>query len=121
MMKWKKVTPELNRFLDENMSSFAADRRPMFGASTYFLNGNMFAGIHGDRIILRLSENDRRDVQSQYSDVTPFEPVEGRIMKEYVALPESVYSQPAVLKKWLERSYRYAQSLKPKAPAAKKK
>lgn len=113
-MKWKKVSPELNRFLDENMSAFPADRRPMFGASTYFVNGNMFVGIHEDRLILRLSEADRREIQSLYDDVTPFEPVEGRIMKEYVTLPESVYGQPDTLKKWLNRSYQYAQSLKPK-------
>lgn len=119
-MKWKKVPPELNRLLDDSISPFAANRRSMFGASTYFVNGNMFAGIHGERVILRLSEVDRRQIQSQFDEVTPFEPVEGRIMKEYVALPESVYSQPNVLKKWLDRSYRYAQSLKPKAPSKKK-
>lgn len=120
-MKWKKVTPELNRFLDENMASFPADRRPMFGASTYFVNGNMFVGIHEDRIIVRLSEVDRRDAFSLYDDVRPFEPMEGRVMKEYVTLPESVYSQPDVLREWLDRSYQYALSLKPKAKPAKRR
>jgi len=120
-MKWKKVTPELNRFLEDNMASFAADRRPMFGASTYFVNGNMFAGIHEDTIILRLSEADRREIISQHDDVAPFEPMPGRFMKEYVTLPESVYSQPDTFKKWLNRSYQYALSLKPKAKSVKKK
>ena len=119
-MKWKKVSPEMNRFLDDNMSAFPADRRPMFGASTYFANGNMFAGIHEDRIILRLSEADRREITSLYDDVTPFEPMPGRFMKEYVTLPESVYGQPDVLKKWLSRSHQYALSLKPKTPSARK-
>jgi TfoX/Sxy family transcriptional regulator of competence genes len=119
-MKWKKVSPELNRFLEENMASFAADRRPMFGASTYFVNGNMFAGIHEDTIILRLSEEDRREIASLHDDVTPFEPMAGRVMKEYVTLPESVYSQPETFRKWLTRSYQYALSLKPKVKPARK-
>ncbi|MBI2860631.1 MAG: TfoX/Sxy family protein [Chloroflexi bacterium] len=119
-MKWKKVSPELNSFLDERMASFSADRRPMFGASTYFVNGNMFVGIHEDRLILRLSEADRRDILSLYNDVTPFEPMEGRVMKEYVTLPQAVYSQPDVLGKWLEHSYQYALSLSPKARPARR-
>ncbi|MBI2858236.1 MAG: TfoX/Sxy family protein [Chloroflexi bacterium] len=118
-MKWKKVSPELNKFLDETMSAFPADRRPMFGASTFFVNGNMFVGIHEDRIIVRLSEADQKEILSLYRDVTPFEPMEGRVMKEYVTLPESVYRQPQVLKDWLSRSYQYALSLKPKATPAR--
>ena len=117
-MKWKKVTAELNSFLDEKMSSFDAVRRPMFGSACYFTNGNMFAGTHQDTIILRLSEEDRREIQSLYSEVTPFQPMEGRVMKEYVALPESVYGQSDTLKLWLSRSYQYALSLKPKVKPA---
>ena len=120
-MKWNRVSPELNEFLDKSMASFRADRRPMFGASTYFINGNMFLGIHEDRLIMRLSEADRHEIQALYDDVEPFEPAEGRFMKEYITLPESVYGQPDVLDKWLHRSYQYAQSLKPKVKLAGKK
>ena len=65
-IKWKKVSPELNRFLEKSMAPFAAERRPMFGASTFFVKGNMFAGIHEDTIILRLSEEDRQEIQSEF-------------------------------------------------------
>jgi TfoX/Sxy family transcriptional regulator of competence genes len=119
-MKWKKVTPELNDFLEQNMASFKADKRPMFGASTYFVHGNMFAGIHEDNIILRLSEKDRQAIMKAFDEVRPFEPMAGRPMKEYVTLPEPVYNQPDVFHKWLKRSFEYASSLKPKEkPAAK--
>ena len=120
-MQWEKVTPELNAFLDENMAAFKADKRPMFGASTYFVKGNMFAGIHEDTIILRLSERDRQEIMKTYDEVRPFEPVEGRLMKEYVALPETLYDQPDVFRKWLRRSFEYASSLKPKEKAAAKR
>ena len=119
-MKWKKVTPELNAFLEKNMASFKADRRPMFGASTYFVKGNMFAGIHEDTIILRLSEKDRQEIMKEYDEVRPFEPVAGRPMKEYVTLPESLYNEPDVFHKWLRRSYEYASSLKLKEKRAAK-
>ena len=41
-------------------------------------------------------------------------------MKEYIALPESVYGDAEVLREWLNRSYRYALSLKPKERKPKK-
>jgi TfoX/Sxy family transcriptional regulator of competence genes len=120
-VKWKKVTPELNDFLERNMVSFKADKSPMFGASTYFVNGNMFAGIHENTIILRLSEKDRQEIMKEFDEVRPFEQMAGRPMKEYVTLPEPVYNHPDVFQKWLRRSFEYASSLKPKEkPAAKK-
>jgi TfoX/Sxy family transcriptional regulator of competence genes len=90
----------------------------MFGAVTYFVNGNMFAGIHEDTIILRLSEKDRQEIMAADDEVKLFEPMEGRPMKEYVALPEPVYNQPDIFQRWLKRSYEYALSLKPKEKAA---
>jgi len=46
--------------------------------------------------------------------------VEGRPMKECVALPEPVYTRPEVFQKWLWRSFEYASSMKPKEkPAAR--
>ena len=114
LVKWKKVTPELNVFLDENMSAFNAVRRPMFGCNAYFVNGNMFTGTFEDSIILRLSEVDRLEITKTFDEVRPFEPVTGRPMKEYVTLPESVYEQTDIFRMWLRRSYEYASSLKPK-------
>jgi len=96
------------------MLSFDCQKKFMFGAPTYFVNNNMFVGIHQDTIILRLSEKDREEILSTNDEVTPFEPMEGRVMKEYIALPESVYGNPEDFRKWLNRSYRYALSLKPK-------
>lgn len=113
-MKWKKVSPELNRFLEEHMAPYPADRRAMFGASTYFVNGNMFAGVHEDRLILRLSEADRKKIMALFDEVALFEPMEGRPMKEYVTLPEPVYSHPDVVNEWLRRSWEYGRSLPPK-------
>lgn len=120
-MKWKKVTPELNRFLEDNMAGFPVEKRAMFGASTFFLNGNMFAGIHEDNIILRLSDSDRKAIAAEFDEIGPFEPMPGRPMKEYMAVPESVYTRPGVLRRWLEKSYDYAGSLPVKTKTRAKK
>jgi len=97
------------------MLSFDCQKKFMFGSPTYFINNNMFVGIHQDTIILRLSEKDREEILSTNDEAAPFEPMEGRIMKEYIALPESIYGNMDEFRKWLNRSYKYTSSLKPKA------
>jgi TfoX/Sxy family transcriptional regulator of competence genes len=119
-MKWKKTPPELIEFLDKTMLPFACSRRPMFGSIAYFVNHNMFIGALGDNIILRLSEKDRKEILTTHDEVAPFEPMPGRVMKEYVSLPESIYGNIEHFRKWLNRSYRYAESLKPKVPKQRK-
>ena len=113
-MKWKKVSPELSELLETSMLSFDCQKKFMFGAPTYFVNNNMFAGIHQDTIILRLSEKDRKEILATNDEAAPFEPMAGRIMKEYIALPESVFGHPDEFRQWLNRSHQYALSLKPK-------
>ena len=120
-MEWKKISPELRALLEVNMESFKCEKRAMFGAPTYFINNNMFAGIHGDTIIIRLSEGDREKILTAYKNARPFEPVKGRFMKEYIALPESVYNDKRALQEWLRRSFIYASSLPAKARKKKSK
>ncbi|MBM3148999.1 MAG: TfoX/Sxy family protein, partial [Chloroflexi bacterium] len=114
----KKVPPELSELLERTMLSFDCQKKFMFGSPTYFINNNMFVGIHQDTIILRLSEKDREEILSTNDEAAPFEPMEGRIMKEYIALPESIYGNMDEFRKWLNRSYQYALLLKPKAAKA---
>ena len=113
-MGWKKVTPELKALLETNVLSFDCEKRTMFGTPTYFKNNNnMFAGIHEDIIIIRLPNKDIQEIMAKYKDVKPFEPMKGRIMKEYLALPASLYNNTA-LQELLTRSFLYASSLPPK-------
>ncbi len=119
-MPWKKANKELISLLENAVSQYRCDRKPMFGSPTFFVNNNMFAGVHEDTIILRLSEADRRELYSQYDEAGPFTPM-GRAMKEYAAIPESIAGDSRVFAEWLGRSYRYAASLPPKAPKRAKK
>jgi len=120
-MPWKKASADLIKLLEESMVNFRCDRKMMFGSPTFFVNNNMFAGVHQDTIIMRLSEQDRQEIQSRYDEAAPFEPMAGRIMKEYVALPESLSGNNDMLQEWLNRSYEYALSLPPKEPKRPRK
>ncbi len=71
----------------------------------------MLAGVFEEDIFIRLSEPDREDIISKYDEVMPFQPVKGRIMKEYVVLPDSLYNHHEKFQEWLNRSYQYVSSL----------
>ncbi len=120
-MPWKKPNEELSKFLEEKIAVFNVNRKKMFGCPTYFVNSNMLAGVFENDIFIRLSEPDREKIVSEYDEVNPFEPIKGRIMKEYVVLPESIYNDPEKFPEWLNRSYHYVSSLPSKKEKPKKK
>ena len=80
----------------------------------YFANDNMFAGVFENDIFIRLSEQDRIKIISENDEIMTFEPVKGRVMKEYVVLPESLYNDPEKFHELLGSSYEYVLSLPPK-------
>jgi TfoX/Sxy family transcriptional regulator of competence genes len=120
-MKFKKTPEELFDLIGNALKDFACEGKKMFGGVGYFVNGNMFAGAHQDDLFLRLPEMDRKLIMKEYDEVSPFEPMPGRRMSEYVALPESVFSQSNMLVRWLDKSYKYALSLPPKKKKESKK
>ncbi len=77
------------------------------------------AAIHGAKIVLRMSEQDRREAQAE-SGALPFEPLPGRVMKEYVVVPESVWSSPEHLDKWMSKAIEFVGALPPKPPKPRK-
>ena len=110
-MAWEKANIKLIRLLEDEMLKYQCDRKAMFGSPTFFINNNMFAGVHQDTVIIRLSETDRKEIFPLYDDVKPFVPMAGRVMKEYAALPENICGNAGIFQEWLNRSYRYAASL----------
>ena len=120
-MKWKKVSSELSEFLENALEGFECQKRIMFGCPAYFVNNNMFTSVHQDNIILRLSEDHREMIQKDYDETAAFEPMEGRVMKEYMVLPEELYSDTETFGKWLNRSFEFVASLPPKQKKGKTK
>lgn len=81
-------------------------------------NGNMFTLLHQSRLAIRLPEQEREKFLKKYK-TTLFEAY-GSVMKEYVAVPDDLLEKTKELRKYLDLSYEYARTLKPK-PTTKKK
>lgn len=120
-MAWKKPSPELSRILQEALAGFEAKNKPMFGCPAYFIGDNWFSGVHEDRLLVRLNEKDRAKLWGQHPDAQLFEPMPGRVMKEFVVLPPAVVEDSKQLKKWLKLGHAYSAGLPPKKKKAKKK
>ena len=89
--------------------------RPMFGNLAGFVNGNMFTGLYGEVVFLRLSEQDRAELLRE-EGARPFAPMAGRPMREYVVVPEAWRSAPERIEPWLLRSLGWTALLPEKTP-----
>ncbi len=93
-------------------------RQQMFGQPCAYVNGNMFMGLFGEDMILRLPPEQREQMAGLGG--APFEPM-GRPMKEYVTVAPAVRADAAELDRWVSRSLEFASQLPAKAPRAKKR
>lgn len=81
-------------------------------------NGNRFTLLHQSRTMaIRLPEDKREEFLKKHK-TTLFEAY-GAVMEEYVTVPDSLLQNTKALQKYLESSYEYAKTLKPK-PTKKK-
>jgi len=78
----------------------------------------MFAGLHQESFIVRLSEADRASAGERHG-ARAFEPMPGRPMREYVVLPEAVLADRRKLATYMRRALDYAGSLPPKVKKAR--
>ncbi len=119
MGKFKPAPESIKKLFAGALGDFPmAEQRKMFGYPCAFVNGQMFVGVFADRLMIRLSEEDRAKFL-KLPEAKQFEPMAGRPMKEYVEVPKAI-TESAELKKWLKKSLVYAQSLPPKVKKARK-
>ena len=118
-MKMKKSPTALVALYAEVAPGPPAQQRTMFGYPCSFLNGNLFMGLHGDGMILRLPEAQRIELLRERG-AKVFEPMPGRPMREYVVVPKAMLLDRRTLAKWIDRSCTFAASLKPKPKKAGK-
>ena len=116
-MKLAKSPPELIATFDAVMPGAPAERRLMFGYPAGFVNGNMFAGLFGDRMHVRLPEHQRNELIKLGGKT--FEPMPGRPMREYVEVPPSIVANRAALSRWITDALNYAASLPAKKSSKK--
>jgi len=117
--KWKPASAEWVRVFGEAVGGLSgAEQRKMFGYPAAFVNGNMFAGLHENGLVLRLPDPDR-EALLKLPGAKPFEPMPGRPMREYVVAPSAFMTSPAEVKAWLRKSLAYGSSLPPKRASRK--
>jgi TfoX/Sxy family transcriptional regulator of competence genes len=118
--KWRKASEAMGEYLADAVADLECEPRKMFGCPCYFVNNNMFAGVHQEVIIMRLSPDDRAAIVKEHDEVGNFEPMEGRPMREYMALPETIVEDEQEFQKWMDKSYTFASSLPPKEKKKRK-
>jgi TfoX/Sxy family transcriptional regulator of competence genes len=93
--------------------------KPMFGNLGGFVRGNMFAGLFGPAVGVRLSQDDL-DELAAIDGSGPFGPAE-RPMGGYLSLPEAWREDPGTAAAWVARAHAYASAMPAKQPKARKK
>ena len=81
------------------------------------VNGNMYTFLSDSGLGIRLPKDVREEFLKKYS--TTLYEAHGAILKEYVTVPDKLLNNTKELKKYLDLSYAYAITLKPK-PSKKK-
>jgi TfoX/Sxy family transcriptional regulator of competence genes len=89
--------------------------KPMFGNLGAFVNGNMFAGLFGSSVGVKLAPADLAEL-SEIEGAGPFGPAE-RPMGGYAALPPSYTSEQAAV--WVAKARDYVATLPPKVKKKK--
>jgi TfoX/Sxy family transcriptional regulator of competence genes len=119
-MKLRKSPEALVAVFDEVMPGPPATKRKMFGFPAGFVNGNMFMGLFEDSMILRLPAELREELIQQHG-AKPFAPMAGRVMKEYVVVPERLLHDRKQISSWIGKALAYGESLEPKSRKTKSK
>lgn len=97
--------------------------KPMFGNLAAFVNGNMFAGLFGEDLFVRLPDAEAQPIMK--TGGRPFEPVAGHAMSGYVMVPATWQKKPDAVKTHITRALTLTRAMPAKAKkpagAAKKK
>jgi TfoX/Sxy family transcriptional regulator of competence genes len=96
----------------------AVEIKPMFGNLGAFVHGNMFAGLFGAAVGVRLDDAAREELTA-IDGTGPFGPAQ-RPMGGYVSLPAAWRTAPGLAERWVDSALAYVRSLPPKAKKAKR-
>lgn len=113
-MKWRKAPQQLIDIFNAVAPSPPATLRKMFGYPAAFVNGNMFMGLFQEDMILRLPEAERAELL-KIKDARIFEPMPGRLSREFVVVPAAMLASREQLRPWIAKALLYGETMKPKA------
>ena len=91
--------------------------KPMFGNLGAFVHGNMFAGLFGSAVGVRLAEPDAHELAA-IDGSGPFGP-EGHAMAGYISLPAAWRGDADLASSWVDKAREHVGSLPPKVKKPK--
>jgi hypothetical protein len=117
----KIMTPAAKIALYEKLIATHSKIERKGAANSYTsVNGHMFSLLRpSGEMALRLPPDEREKFLKKYR--TKLFEAYGAVMKEYVAVPDSLLQNTGELKKYFAISYDYVRALKPKPTTKKKK
>ena len=92
--------------------------KPMFGNLGAFVHGNMFAGLFGAAVGVRLADADRNELAA-VDGAGPFGPAE-RPMGGYLSLPPAWRADPDLAADWVGRALSHVGAMPAKTPKPSK-
>jgi TfoX/Sxy family transcriptional regulator of competence genes len=95
----------------------AVTARPMFGNPAAFVNGNLFTGLFGDDLFVRVADDDGARLRA--AGGSDFAPMPGRPMKGYTTLPSGWAADPTTTRRWIDVSLEWSRALPAKSARAK--
>ena len=115
---------EMPKHSDEDKARFRSlvtegpgvEIKPMFGSVGAFVNGNMYAGLFGEDVGVKLDAAGMAELE-EVPGSGPFGPAE-RPMGGWMSLPDSFSDDEAM--SWIERAREHIAHLPPKVRKAKK-
>lgn len=117
---WRKPSADLvERFHLLAAGVKGVELRKMFGYPAAFVKGNMAFGLYQETFLVRLPKDAREECLA--AGWSLFEPMAGRPMREYVALPREVSADDDAARDWFERSVRFVATMPPKEPRPRKR
>jgi len=87
--------------------------KPMFGNLAAFVNGNMFSGLFGEDLFVRLPDDEAAQVKRQGG--RPFEPMPGHAMSGYVMVSATWQKKPDSARVWVVRALALTRAMPAKA------
>jgi hypothetical protein len=107
MPSFSKSPPELVERFGAVMDRYPhAVRKKMFGYPAAFVGGNMATGLFADQWVVRLPDDQIEPAKA--AGAGSFEPVPGKPMKAFVAIPAADVGDDAALYAWVERGLAHA-------------
>jgi TfoX-like protein len=110
MPSFSKSPPELVERFAAVLDRYPdAQRKKMFGYPAAFVGGNMATGLFAEKWVVRLPDAEIEAAKA--AGAGSFEPVPGRPMKAFVAIPAADIADDAAIARWVERGLAHAASM----------